>query len=172
MIISPGLRKVAAFFIVGLLGSVSLQAALVRGPYLQSVAPKSIVVRWRTDAPESSFVRYGLATDRLSETAALAESVTEHIVTLSLLQPDTKYYYSVGTASTTLVHGEEFFFVTSPPAASPKPVKFWVLGDPGTADEKARAVRDSYERFVGEHPADFCLLLGDNAYPDGTDEEY
>ena len=48
----------------------------------------------------------------------------------------------------------------------------WVLGDSGTANRKARAVRDAYLNFTGSRHTDLWLMLGDNAYPDGTDEEY
>jgi len=164
-------KRIASVF-AGLLAAISSQGALIRGPYLQSAAAESIVVRWRTDAAEPSVVRFGVTPDQLAENAALADAVTEHVVTLGRLHPGTKYYYSVGTKTATLASGADFFFVTPPAPGTPKPVRFWVLGDPGTADANARAVRDAYEHFVGERPTDFCLLLGDNAYPDGTDEEY
>ena len=34
-------------------------ALLLRGPYLQSATPSSIVIRWRTDVPTDSTVLYG-----------------------------------------------------------------------------------------------------------------
>ena len=53
-----------------LLVAPALPAAttILRGPYLQSATPTSLVVRWRTDTTEGSFVRYGLAADALTET--------------------------------------------------------------------------------------------------------
>jgi len=47
-----------------------------------------------------------------------------------------------------------------------------VLGDPGTKGRAQRAVRDAYYKFAGDRPADLWLLLGDNAYPNGTDDDY
>ena len=48
----------------------------------------------------------------------------------------------------------------------------WVVGDSGTADNDARAVRDAYLAYSGNRLADIWLMLGDNAYVDGTDAEY
>jgi hypothetical protein len=47
-----------------------------------------------------------------------------------------------------------------------------VLGDPGTKSADQIAVRDVYYKFTGSRRTDLWLLLGDNAYPDGTDTDY
>ena len=48
----------------------------------------------------------------------------------------------------------------------------WIVGDSGTANANARAVRDYYLNYATNRPADLFLMLGDNAYNDGTDAEY
>lgn len=63
-------------------------------------------------------------------------------------------------------------FTTPPLAGPPQPTRIWVLGDPGTKGRAQRAVRDAYYKFAGDRPADLWLLLGDNAYPNGTDDDY
>ena len=90
------------------------------------------------------------------------------------LAPDTTYYYSVGTTTATLAgNTADHFFVTSPPAGTAKPTRVWVLGDSGTADANARAVRDALPRVHRRRPpTDLWLMLGDNAYTTGTDAEY
>src|SRR5690606_6294868 len=45
-------------------------------------------------------------------------------------------------------------------------------GDPGTKNKVQAAVRDVYDQFNGDRRTDAILLLGDNAYPDGTDADY
>jgi hypothetical protein len=70
---------------------------IVRGPYLQCGTTDSIVVRWRTEAPGPSFVRYGLSPFKLDKKTNSSGLLTEHLVLLSGLKPDTKYYYAVGT---------------------------------------------------------------------------
>src|SRR3954466_12708904 len=44
-------------------------ARLLRGPYLQCGTPQSMMVRWRTDKPSSSLVRFGLSQTNLKFSA-------------------------------------------------------------------------------------------------------
>ncbi len=150
-----------------------LLAALTRGPYLQRGTPNSVVVRWRTDSATNSRVRYGPAPDDLPNFVDDSASVTAHVVTLTGLQPETKYYYSVGSTTQTLAGGDaDTFFVTSPPVGARLPIRIWAIGDSGTATADARRVRDAYEAFTGDQYTNVWLMLGDNAYPDGTDGQY
>lgn len=163
------------------LAPASLFAAttIVRGPYLQSATPTSLVVRWRTDATEASVVNYGLARDALTLTAKAQGVGTEHVVQLEGLQPGTRYFYAVGAGARKTAGGEDVpprgqisAFTTPPPVGQAKPTRIWVLGDPGTKNDIQRAVRDVYYKFTGSRGTDLWLLLGDNAYPDGTDADY
>jgi hypothetical protein len=148
-------------------------AAVVRGPYLQIGTPTSVVVRWRTDSSVDSMVRYGLSPESLTSSKYDSKTTTEHILTLDGLQPETDYYYSVGTSSATLAGGDaEHHFRTAPVPATRRPIRIWVLGDSGTANDNARAVRDAYAQLNGSRYTDLWLMLGDNAYSDGTDTEY
>ena len=148
-------------------------SALLRGPYLQRGTPSSIVVRWRTDTATDGVVRYGLDPATLTSTASEGSITTEHAVALSGLSASTRYYYSVGSATETLAGGSaDYFFVTSPAPGTTKPFRAWVLGDSGTANGNAAAVRDAYAAFTGSRATDLWLMLGDNAYPDGTDADY
>ena len=99
----------------------------------------------------------------------------DHLVRISGLQADTTYYYQVGTDTNVVLAGGDtnHFFKTSPTVGSTQPVRVWVLGDCGTADNNARQVRDAYlELAQTEVPTDLWLMLGDNAYNSGTDTEY
>jgi hypothetical protein len=148
-------------------------SALPRGPYLQSATPSSIVVRWRTDQAVDSRVIFG--TDQLQLTSQQSDptSTTEHVISLSGLDPDTKYYYAVGTSTEVLAGGDaEHFFVTSPIPGAPKPTRIWILGDSGTGNANSMAVRDAYYEFSADRHTDLWLMLGDNAYPYGTDTDY
>jgi hypothetical protein len=157
-------------FDLELLGSSSV--SLTRGPYLQLGTPSSIVVRWRTSAPSVGRVEYGLSPGVTSGAAQETSARTEHEVPLTGLVPDTTYYYSIGTPTTTIAGDETFQFRTAPPRGTERPVRVWVIGDSGTADANARAVRDAYAGFTGTRPTDLWLMLGDNAYNDGFDHEY
>jgi 3',5'-cyclic AMP phosphodiesterase CpdA len=146
---------------------------IVRGPYLQSGAPNSLIVRWRTSLPTDSRVRYGTAPLSLSSATGTLGPTTEHAVLVDGLSPDTRYYYSVGNATGALAGAtDSFFFVTSPIAGVAKPTRIWVLGDSGTATFSAEWVRDAFYDFNQGPRPDLWLMLGDNAYPAGTDAQY
>ena len=153
--------------------SGSTTAAVTRGPYLQLGTPTSATIRWRTDVANPSRVRYGLAPGSLSGMADVAASTTEHVVTVGGLTPDTTYYYSVGTPTETLAGGDAtYFFHTHPLPGSTGPLRIWVIGDSGTANASAQAVRNAYVSFTGTRATDAWLMLGDNAYETGTDAEF
>jgi hypothetical protein len=146
---------------------------LSRGPYLQLGTPNSVVIRWRTGQPADSRVCYGANPANLFPCTDVVTTTTEHSVILSGLTPDTKYYYSIGTTAQVLAGGDSsHFFVTSPAPGESKPTRIWAIGDSGTADANARAVRDAYYAFTGTRYTDIWLMLGDNAYERGTDSEY
>ncbi len=150
-----------------------LAQTVTRGPYLQLQTPGSAVLCWRTDVATDSRVRYGTVASALSSSASDPASTTDHRITVSGLSAATRYYYSVGTSSITLAGADATHsFVTAPSPGSSKPVRIWVTGDSGTADANARAVRDSYLAFAAGRATDVWLMLGDNAYDNGTDAEY
>jgi len=151
----------------------SVAAVLQRGPYLQRAAPSSLVVRFRTDVATNSVVRYGPAPGSLGSSATDPALATDHVVTVSGLSPGTRYYYSVGSTGAVLAGNDPgYWFVTPPPAGTAKPFRTWVLGDSGTANADAARVRDAYLAFTGSRGTDLWLMLGDNAYQEGTDLEY
>jgi acid phosphatase type 7 len=146
---------------------------VTRGPYLQRGTPSSTRVRWRTSAPVVGRVQYGQSAGAHTWAAEETTATTEHAVTLTGLLPDTTYYYSVGTGTTVLAGGDaSHFFLTPPVAGTAKATRVWVLGDSGTANANVRAVRDAYYAFTGTRHTNLWLMLGDNAYPNGTDAEY
>jgi hypothetical protein len=132
-----------------------------------------MIVRWRTNTASGSVVRYGPSPSQLIFQADTPGNTTEHVVEVPLLDPATTYFYSVGTQSGSLAGGDaDHMFVTSPETGSEQPTRIWVVGDPGTADGNARAVRNAYLNRTGNDYTHLFLMLGDNAYNDGTDSEY
>ena len=151
----------------------SVPVALVRGPYLQSGSPTGAVVRWRTDLATDVLLKYGADPAALTNAVLLSLGTNEHIARLTGLEPETRYYYSIGTPGQPLVGGSNYWFKTSPPAGLHRPTRIWALGDSGTANENAKNVRNSFNRFAATNgAADFWLMLGDNAYNRGLDSEY
>ncbi len=162
----------AGFCAFALLDPVGAQT-ITRGPYLQTGTPSSVIVRWRTDNATDTRVRYGQSQGSLTNGSCDPTSTTEHEVQLTGLLPQTTYYYAVGTCAANLAGDDaDHFFVTSPPPGSQTPTRIWVIGDSGTADADAAAVRDAYIDFNAGAYTQAWLMLGDNAYSDGTDSEY
>ncbi len=168
----PFLLALALFSGVTTVAPVAAQT-VTRGPYLQRGTPDSVVVRWRTNYATDSRVTYGAAPGVVDGQATSLNLATDHAVLLTGLDPATVYYYTVGTTSQTLAGGDaEHYFRTSPVVGSTEPQRIWVLGDSGTADDRARAVRDAYLGYTGNMHTQTWLMLGDNAYSDGRDSEY
>ena len=149
------------------------EVALLRGPYLQSGTTERVIVRWRTDVASDSIVRFGHAPGALDRVVEDAASVIEHAVEITGLEPETVYYYSIGTSSKALAGGDAGHRFRTPPAAGEgRPVRLWALGDHGTGDAGAASVRAGFATWNGDRPVDGLLLLGDNAYWSGTETEF
>ncbi|WP_133717483.1 DNRLRE domain-containing protein [Methylocaldum gracile] len=147
--------------------------SLTRGPYLQTGTPSSLVVRWRSDVASNSRVRVGTSPTNLTLTFDDAASTTEHIVQVSGLNPQTKYYYSIGSTTQTLSGADSnTYFHTAPATGTQQPTRVWVIGDAGTGTSSQAAVYNAYRNFTGTNPTHLWLQLGDNAYNDGTDAEF
>lgn len=148
-------------------------AALTRGPYLQMGNDSAVSVRWRSDVATNSRVRVGTDPANLNLTFDAAASVTNHVVRATGLAANTRYYYSVGSSTQVLAGGNSTtFFETAPLPGAQQATRVWVIGDSGTADSNARAVYNAYRTHTGITHTDLWLMLGDNAYNDGTDAQY
>ncbi|MFN3403480.1 MAG: metallophosphoesterase [Cytophagaceae bacterium] len=155
------------------LTATTYKPGLVRGPYLQSATDTSIVIKWRTLQETDSKVSFGNGPANLSEKSESNAFTTEHEILIKGLTPDTKYFYSIGTSDMILSGGDEkHYFITLPAKGTIKPYNIWVIGDAGKTNIDQRAVRDAYYNYKGNTHTDAWLLLGDNAYNEGTDEEY
>ena len=170
-------RHYVASFAVGLFLIGAVQAAsaqtLLRGPYLQTPTSASMVLKWRTDVATDSVVKFGDAPANLTSTVSTPGLTTEHEVTVSGLTADTRYYYSVGATGLALSGPDVgHFFTTTPLPGTSTPTRVWVIGDSGTANADARAVRDAYKSKPESADTDLWLMLGDNAYPDGFDSDF
>ncbi|MFM1770793.1 MAG: hypothetical protein RJA22_3322 [Verrucomicrobiota bacterium] len=160
-----------------LLFDAELLSTLARGPYLLQVTTNSIVVRWRTHVATVPVVRFGTNSAQLTESAAGPGPAYNHSVLLTNLLPDTRYHYAVEAGGEVLAEGPDLTFRTAP--MGPRPTRIWVVGDSGTVTwgepwaGMARSVRDAYlDHSAATRPADLWLMLGDNAYYQGFDQEF
>ena len=152
--------------------------------FLQQLTSESVIVKWRGNADggaEATSVCFGAdmaALPASSETDATVTATGHSEVLLSGLEPDTTYYYSVGGAGAA---DAEHHFRTAP-AAGELPAdgntRILILGDSGVAGKgspDAGFVLEGVMKYVknqGDEPVDLFLMLGDNAYNQGTDMEH
>ncbi|MDA8863665.1 metallophosphoesterase family protein [Pseudomonadales bacterium] len=152
--------------------------------FLQQLSASGVIIKWRGAADK---VRLGKESTKLDAVFPARMEDGHQIAYVSGLEADTDYYYSVGnTIGTT----QTYHFRTAPETgSSPEDgsLRFWLLGDSGTATEferdgkpshpgEAKAVLEGFMKYnngvVGDQHIDGLLLLGDNAYPAGTDAEW
>ncbi len=151
--------------------------------FLQQVTATSAIIRWRGEAAS---VCIGQSADSLTQRFD-ASTVNGHMTAqLTGLQADTRYFYAIGGAGTT---DPSFTFTTAPePGQVPADgnTHIWLLGDSGTQTEQfmgrfthpgeAEIVKQGFLKYNADQadnePVDLLLLLGDNAYLEGTDAQW
>ena len=147
-------------------------AVLLRGPYLQAATSTSIVVRWRTDVLTRGVVQWGKPLGQPDRSAQDSVLVTEHKILLTGLEPDTKYYYSIGAYKDSLQSGPGDYFVTLPKPGTEALYRIAAVGDCGNNSVNQRSVRDALVQYMGSNYLNAWILLGDNAYYTGRDAEF
>ena len=163
--------------VIGLDNVTVTSGDLRRGPYLQMAAPTQMTVRWRTPTDVTGRVQFGTTLGNLDQTVDEPAATTEHSVTLTGLTPNTTYFYSIGSATGTLVADASLTFTTPPTAGTSVPTRIWALGDAGTtgnnpSELRQKAVRDAFYTWTGTRAPNLVLQLGDNAYNYGYDTEF
>jgi hypothetical protein len=151
---------------------LSAAPTLVRGPYLQRGTSDGVVVRFDTNLPTVGRVDWGLDSSA-SDGFATGAFTTRHEIALDGLAAATKYFYSVGDLDSVFAGPDaDHFFVTSPSVGDRVPMRIWVIGDSGEANQAARDVRDDYLALPGSESTDVWIMLGDNAYDTGSEAQY
>jgi 3',5'-cyclic AMP phosphodiesterase CpdA len=153
-------------------GRYGIRPVLIRGPYLQVATSNSMIIRWRTDRLDVSFVRYGTEPGKLDKIAGNDYRTQEHVVTVSGLMPQTKYYYLIEGFRDTLQGNADNYFTTLPVAGAAGKYKIGVYGDCGSISTNQRNTRDQFEKYLEKDILNAWILLGDNAYSFGRDIEY
>jgi 3',5'-cyclic AMP phosphodiesterase CpdA len=147
-------------------------AALTRGPYLQTGKQDSITIRWRTDVATDSKITWGTVFGTYPFFLTDATLTTEHIVRIGGLNADTKYFYTIGGTAFTLQATNSNYFLTLPPNNTTRKLRFIAVGDCGNASPNQINVKNTYLNYIGANNTDAMILLGDNAYSFGLDAEY
>jgi len=147
-------------------------ATLIRGPYMNSALQNSIIIRWRTNIATNSKVNFGSAAGSLTQSVIDNVITTEHVVKLTGLTTNTLYYYNIGSTTQTLQGDANNYFKTMPVAGSTQKIRVMAMGDMGNNSTNQVNVRNAWLAFNGSNYTDSWILLGDNAYQNGTDAEY
>jgi hypothetical protein len=182
------LRTILFIFLLSWQQAPVFAQTITRGAYLQSGGQTSIKIHWRTDVASNSRVRIGssyLASGLYATVVDDASSVTEHIISISGLTADTKYYYSIGTSTGVIQVSANNFFTTLPSATPNRKIRIAAFGDCGKNTSNNSAGVNGvtyqsesltrYQAYLSSNSIDApdaWLLLGDNAYNAGTDAEY
>jgi len=127
-----------------------------RGPTVNMVTEDSAVIFWRTHDLTNATVLYGVNMS-LAESTSNTTLDTDHYISLSGLDIDTKYYYRVvsnGTASPV------YSFLTAP--APGDPFKMIMIGDnrPGSTLEQPAEFAQLAEMIAAEQPH-IVIMTGD-----------
>jgi acid phosphatase type 7 len=132
---------------------------MLKGPYLQDLAPTSITVMWHLDqaAPAHVVVEGPVGPRSIDVVAARIGEAT-----IDQLAPSSRYRYRVEIGGRSW-RGE---FATAPEVGADVPFSFIVLGDTRSGDDAHRRV---VERMAQEVP-DFVLGTGDMV-DDGSNEK-
>lgn len=151
--------------------------------FLQQVSSRSAIVKWRGDA---DVLCAGTDINKLDIQVEASSDGSHSAALLSGLVADTRYFYSIGGAGTGKP-GQQF---RTAPETGQLPADgnthIWIIGDSGTATEMQRgvtthpgeavAVKEGFLKYNREQaanePLDLLLLLGDNAYLEGTDAQW
>ncbi len=149
----------------------SFSQSLLYGPYLQQANPNQMYVCWRSNTPEDSKVKYGLSKFNLNLQSVQSNSVVQHFVLLSALQPNTKYFYTIHNSQIKIAP-DTFSFVTPPNYGSTQKLKFLAMGDCGSGFSEQVKVRNMLNYKLQGQYINAILLLGDNAYENGLDNEF
>lgn len=151
--------------------------------FLQQVGSHSAIIKWRGDA---ELACWSPKTTGLQQALCKPAKVTEgdhREVLIDKLAADTDYVYSIGGFASESLH-----FRTAPlkgQLPTDGSVNIWILGDSGTESApaipghsnkgKAAKTLAGYKHYLkknGSKPTDLVLMLGDNAYMEGTDDQW
>ena len=169
----PILQSLLFFIALPLWPSAQEKHVIIRGPYLQVATPNSMTIRWRTNIGEPSTVQYGSSPGQLNQQVSDTLTVSEHIVKLSGLKPLTKYYYAVGDKNAgTIQNDTSNYFYTLPTPGTETLIRVAGFGDCGNNSINQKKVRDQIVKYLGNRTMNAWILMGDNAYTDGTDAEF
>lgn len=136
----------------------------VKGPYLQRMGPDTVTIMFESSVISTPYIEYGAGSELTESATSPSTGGTLHEVTLTGLQPDTRYFYRVraekiwppleGDEDSSLL-SSVYYFHTAPD--EPRGFTFLAYGDNRSQPHIHTAI---VERMLAEKGA-FVLNTGD-----------
>ena len=124
-----------------------------RYPYIQSPDQSSVIIAWNTATAGAGTLNWGTSSASLNNTVSDTASTQLHALTITGLQPNTKYYYQAICGS--FQSSVEYFFTAKPDNV--RQMDFVVYGDCGFNSSQ----QDSIATHMATINHDFGLVVGD-----------
>ena len=124
-----------------------------RYPLIQSPDENSVVIAWNNATAGIGSVKWGSSPGTLTNTVAEQSANQIHGVTISGLQPNTKYYYQAICGS--FQSSVEYFYTAKPDSV--RQMDFVVYGDCGFNNSQ----QDQISTLMATQTQDFGLVVGD-----------
>lgn len=152
------------------------QNFIKRGPYLNTATQTGVKVLFRTAEPCLARVDIALENGALKTFTASKTSDSNHVVVINGLEANNSYPYQCFCDDVPLTDAADssFYLRTLPGDDYTGPINIWAIGDFGEGSPEQKQVKNAYQAYMKANnwQTDVWLMLGDNAYGDGTDEEY
>lgn len=139
-----------------------------RQPYLQKQTQEGVVVLWQTPEAEVGCVKFGIqsAETELCE----AEPTQYHRIEIKDLKKAQTYRYSVSAESLEIDNKGRHFTTLNDEESFKQ--RIWVQGDSGNFNSAQQEVYKAMMKHLDGAKIDTWLMLGDNAYRSGTQEQF
>jgi hypothetical protein len=124
-----------------------------RYPLIQSPNENSVVIGWNNATAGIGTVKWGNSPTTLTNIISEQSANQIHGITISGLQPNTKYYYQASCGS--FQSSVEYFYTAKPDSV--RQMDFVVYGDCGFNS----AQQDQISALMAAQPQDFGLVVGD-----------
>lgn len=135
---------------------------IVRTPYLQQLTTSSVIVGWVGSADGIEVTEPDGTKVTFAEATLEPKSKKQMWASVSGLEPDKIYCYTLVAKSSAL--SERIGFRTAPPADTKRKVRFLAFGDSGGGGADQFALLD----HMTSVPYEFMIHTGDLAYDQGT----
>lgn len=142
-----------------------------RQPYMVMQTPNAVTFKWQTPKEEIGTLAYGLSAKELDTNISEQNAADKHSLTLSNLLTCTQYFYAITSASLTIDNANRSF---TTPCTSAEFQRIWVIGDSGKRGKDQQTVYAQMLSYLENDLSklNMWILLGDNAYKSGTQQDY